>query len=55
MLTDLDKAPLALNGLAMEHVFSNQTDLITQITKHYSTSILAQSYMVSSLLFVLIV
>lgn len=46
MLTDLDHAPLALNGLAMEHVFSSQADLITQITKHYSTSILAQSYLV---------
>eukprot|EP01127_Copromyxa_protea_P018128 TRINITY_DN562_c3_g1_i1.p1 TRINITY_DN562_c3_g1~~TRINITY_DN562_c3_g1_i1.p1 ORF type:complete len:1515 (-),score=244.31 TRINITY_DN562_c3_g1_i1:27-4571(-) len=46
MLTDLDRAPLALNGLMMESVFSNQTDLVNLITKHYSTSILAQSYLI---------
>jgi len=46
LLTDLDKAPLALNGLVMEHVFSSQEDLINRLVKHYATSLLAQSYLI---------
>eukprot|EP01127_Copromyxa_protea_P021271 TRINITY_DN7272_c0_g1_i1.p1 TRINITY_DN7272_c0_g1~~TRINITY_DN7272_c0_g1_i1.p1 ORF type:complete len:3025 (-),score=744.59 TRINITY_DN7272_c0_g1_i1:27-7853(-) len=46
LLTDLDKAPLALNGLVLENVFASQSDLIWKVVKHYSTSVIAQSYLI---------
>eukprot|EP01126_Amoeba_proteus_P003459 TRINITY_DN11154_c0_g2_i1.p1 TRINITY_DN11154_c0_g2~~TRINITY_DN11154_c0_g2_i1.p1 ORF type:complete len:1139 (+),score=230.91 TRINITY_DN11154_c0_g2_i1:137-3553(+) len=46
LLTDLDKAPLGLGGLALQNVFSSYNDMISRITKHYSMAILAQSYLI---------
>jgi hypothetical protein len=44
-LASIERAPLELNGLMLEHPFTTQRDLVSRITQHYTMAALRQAYL----------
>lgn len=43
-LANVEEAPLALNGLMIQHLFSSQKDLVSRIIEHFKRAGLKQAY-----------
>eukprot|EP01127_Copromyxa_protea_P000018 TRINITY_DN10018_c0_g1_i1.p1 TRINITY_DN10018_c0_g1~~TRINITY_DN10018_c0_g1_i1.p1 ORF type:complete len:2161 (-),score=353.61 TRINITY_DN10018_c0_g1_i1:18-6164(-) len=46
MLTDLEEAPVHLNGLFLEHPFDTKQGIVDKLVKHYTFSLLQHMYLI---------